>query len=140
MPALAAGCKVTVEPTRAIADMVKRIRRHKGEGLSDFLASGVVIFRFISCERKEGQVDLWGSRLKQLGAEAMLLPRADAVNTIFSAKEEIIKSQIPRICESCHPSSVRTTKRFLSRRCASAIQNVRSLESIAETQPKLRPV
>jgi len=102
VPALAAGCKVTAEPTRAIADMVKRIRRHKGEGLSDFLASGVVIFRFISCERKEGQVDLWGSRLKQLGAEAMLLPRADAVNTIFSAKEEIIKSQIPRICESCH--------------------------------------
>jgi hypothetical protein len=36
-------------------------------------------------------------------------------------------------------SSARTTKRFPSSRCASAIQNVRALESIAETQPQLQP-
>ena len=35
-------------------------------------------------------------------------------------------------------SSARTTKRFPSSRCASAIQIVRPLESIAETQPQLR--
>jgi hypothetical protein len=33
-------------------------------------------------------------------------------------------------------SSARTTKRFPSPRCASAIQIVRPLESIAETQPE----
>jgi hypothetical protein len=36
-------------------------------------------------------------------------------------------------------SSVRTTKRFPSPQCASAIQIVRPLESIAETQPQLQP-
>ncbi len=36
-------------------------------------------------------------------------------------------------------SSERTTKRFPSPRCASAIQIVRPLESIAETQPQLQP-
>src|SRR5437588_6716046 len=36
-------------------------------------------------------------------------------------------------------SSARTTKRFLSPRCASVIQIVRPLESIAETRPKLHP-
>src|SRR5206468_4141358 len=36
-------------------------------------------------------------------------------------------------------SSARTTKR-LSSRCASAIQIVRPLESIVETQPQLQPV
>ena len=36
-------------------------------------------------------------------------------------------------------SSARTTKRFPSSRCASAIQIVRPLESIAETQPQLQP-
>jgi hypothetical protein len=35
-------------------------------------------------------------------------------------------------------SSARTTKRFPSSRCASAIQIVRPLESIAETQPQLQ--
>src|SRR5205807_4411046 len=38
-----------------------------------------------------------------------------------------------------HFSSTCTTKRFPSPRCASAIQIVRPLESIAETQPKLQP-
>jgi len=37
-------------------------------------------------------------------------------------------------------SSARTTKRFPSSRCASAIQIFRPLESIAETQPQLHPV
>ena len=36
-------------------------------------------------------------------------------------------------------SSACTTKRFPSSRCASAIQIVRPLESIAETQPQLQP-
>src|SRR5205823_11569416 len=36
-------------------------------------------------------------------------------------------------------SSARTTKRFPSPRCASVIQIVRPLESIAETQPQLQP-
>src|SRR5437016_98543 len=36
-------------------------------------------------------------------------------------------------------SSACTTKRFPSPRCASAIQIVRRLESIAETQPRLQP-
>ena len=36
-------------------------------------------------------------------------------------------------------SSARTMKRFPSSRCASAIQIVRPLESIAETQPQLQP-
>src|SRR4029077_2871189 len=36
-------------------------------------------------------------------------------------------------------SSACTTKRFPSPRCASAIQIVRPLESIAETQPQLQP-
>ena len=36
-------------------------------------------------------------------------------------------------------SSARTTKRFPSSRCASAIQIVRPLESIADTQPQLQP-
>ena len=36
-------------------------------------------------------------------------------------------------------SSARTTKRFPSSRCASTIQIVRPLESIAETQPQLQP-
>jgi hypothetical protein len=36
-------------------------------------------------------------------------------------------------------SSARTTKRFLSPRCASAIQIVRPTESTAETQPQLQP-
>jgi hypothetical protein len=36
-------------------------------------------------------------------------------------------------------SSARTTKRRLSLRCASAIQTVRPVESIAETQPQLQP-
>jgi len=36
-------------------------------------------------------------------------------------------------------SFARTTKRFPSPRCASAIQIVRPLESIAETQPQLQP-
>src|ERR1700730_3031546 len=36
-------------------------------------------------------------------------------------------------------SSARTTKRFPSSPCASAIQIVRPLESIAETQPQLQP-
>src|SRR6266481_2340106 len=35
--------------------------------------------------------------------------------------------------------SARTTKRFPLSRCASAIQIVRPLESIAETQPQLQP-
>jgi hypothetical protein len=35
-------------------------------------------------------------------------------------------------------SSACTTRRFPSSRCASAIQNVRPLESIAETQPQLQ--
>ena len=36
-------------------------------------------------------------------------------------------------------SFARTTKRFPSSRCASAIQMVRPLESRAETQPQLQP-
>ena len=36
-------------------------------------------------------------------------------------------------------SSACTTKRFPSSRCASAIQIVRPLESMAETQPQLQP-
>jgi hypothetical protein len=36
-------------------------------------------------------------------------------------------------------SWARTTKRFPSSRCASAIQIVRPLESIVETQPQLQP-
>jgi hypothetical protein len=36
-------------------------------------------------------------------------------------------------------SSACTTKRFPSSRCASAIQIIRPLESIVETQPKLQP-
>src|SRR4029450_6978641 len=36
-------------------------------------------------------------------------------------------------------SSARTTKRLPSQRCASTIQIVRPLESIAETQPQLHP-
>src|SRR5438093_9556869 len=36
-------------------------------------------------------------------------------------------------------SSARTTKRFPSSRCASAIQIVRRRESTAETQPQLQP-
>ena len=36
-------------------------------------------------------------------------------------------------------SSARTTKRFPSPRCASAIQIVRPLQSTAETQPQLQP-
>ena len=36
-------------------------------------------------------------------------------------------------------SSARTTKRFPSSRCASTIQIVRPLESIADTQPQLQP-
>ena len=36
-------------------------------------------------------------------------------------------------------SAARTTNRFPSPRCASAIQIVRPLESIAETQPQLQP-
>ena len=40
--------------------------------------------------------------------------------------------------KSVNFSSARTTKRFPSLRCASAIQIVRPLESIAETQPQLQ--
>ena len=36
-------------------------------------------------------------------------------------------------------ASARTTKRFPSSRCASAVKIVRPLESIVETQPKLQP-
>src|SRR6266436_9927903 len=36
-------------------------------------------------------------------------------------------------------SSARTMKRFPSPRCASAIQIVRQLESMADTQPQLQP-
>src|ERR1700745_80839 len=36
-------------------------------------------------------------------------------------------------------SSARTTKRFPSSPCASAIQIVRPKQSVAETQPKLQP-
>src|SRR4029453_18080303 len=36
-------------------------------------------------------------------------------------------------------SSARTTKRLPSQRCASTIQIVRPLESIADTQPQLHP-
>src|SRR6266446_2705910 len=39
----------------------------------------------------------------------------------------------------CRSVAARTTKRFPSPRCASAIQIVRPLESIAETQPQLQP-
>jgi hypothetical protein len=50
----------------------------------------------------------------------------------------------PRITDSNSRNAVsfscaRTTKRFPSPRCASAIQLVRPLEAIAETQPKLQP-
>jgi len=43
---------------------------------------------------------------------------------------------IPQTRSTFHP---RTMKRFPSSRCASAIQIVRPLESIAETQPRLQP-
>jgi hypothetical protein len=50
----------------------------------------------------------------------------------------------PRIADSssrkaANNSSARTTKRFPSPRCASTIQIIRPLESIAETQPQLQP-
>jgi hypothetical protein len=50
----------------------------------------------------------------------------------------------PRVADSSSTnavnfSSARTTNRFPSLRCASAIQIVRPLESIAETQPQLQP-
>jgi hypothetical protein len=48
---------------------------------------------------------------------------------------QIIPSSFESIMQS---SSARTTKRFPSPQCASAIQIVRPLESIAETQPQLR--
>jgi hypothetical protein len=41
--------------------------------------------------------------------------------------------QVPQTRSTFHPH--RTTKRFPSSRCASTIQIVRPLESIAETQP-----
>jgi hypothetical protein len=46
---------------------------------------------------------------------------------------------IERSTDAVNFSSARTTKRFPSSRCAFAIQIVRPLESIAETQPKLQP-
>src|SRR6266699_3830502 len=44
--------------------------------------------------------------------------------------------RVPKTRSTVHP---RTTKRFPSPRCASAIQIVRPLELIAETQPQLQP-
>jgi hypothetical protein len=45
--------------------------------------------------------------------------------------------RVPQTQSASHPA--RTTKRFPSSRCASAIQIIRPLESIAETQPQLQP-
>src|SRR5262249_2268163 len=62
-----------------------------------------------------------------------------------SATVEFLSYRLPaRIADSSSRkavsfSSARTTKRFPSSRCASAIQIVRPSESMAETQPKLHP-
>jgi hypothetical protein len=49
------------------------------------------------------------------------------------------KSEIADSRNAVSFSSARTTERFPSSRCASAIQIVRPLESRAETQPQLQP-
>ena len=56
------------------------------------------------------------------------------VEAIRCKRESPIR--VPETQSAVHP---RTTKRFPSSRCASAIQIVRPLESIAETQPQLQP-
>ncbi len=59
----------------------------------------------------------------------------------FGASEQPL---VPRVADSSSAnavnfSSARTTKRFPSSRCGSAIQIVRPSESTAETQPQLQP-
>jgi hypothetical protein len=77
------------------------------------------------------------------------LPRIQNFFCIAAEVDKILpagqdeKSQ-PRIADSSSTkavnfSSARTTKRFPSLRCASAIQIVRPQESTAETQPQLQP-
>jgi len=54
---------------------------------------------------------------------------------VRDARESLVQSSANAVSFSF----ARTTKRFPSSRCASAIQIVRPLESIAETQPQLQP-
>src|SRR4029453_9438660 len=65
--------------------------------------------------------------------------RKDLLRARESARKKALFSQAPVRKSSINAasfSSACTTKRFPSSRCASAIQIVRLLESIAETQPQ----
>jgi len=64
----------------------------------------------------------------------------DSVSNFIFALRNPLRALLARIADSSSRnavnfSSARTMKRFLSPRCASAIQIVRLLESIAQTQP-----
>ena len=69
---------------------------------------------------------------------------ATVLSSLISSPPQSSGRSAARIADSSSTnavsfSSARTTKRFPSSRCASAIQIVRPLESIAETQPQLQP-
>ena len=67
---------------------------------------------------------------------------ADFTVTIFPIRhlrDEVLEN-LPALSRNQWLAHACTTKRFPSSRCASAIQIVRPLESIAETQPQLQPV
>src|SRR4051794_29783332 len=63
---------------------------------------------------------------------------APAPRNLPDADESVVCDVWPQV-QLFSSTSARTIKRFPSRRCASAIQIVRPLESIAEIQPQLRP-
>ena len=71
--------------------------------------------------------------------------RAHCVKSICCVGSRLTQERrVPRTAASSSRNGVNfssacTTKRFPSSRCASAIQIVRPLESIAETQPQLQP-
>ena len=71
-------------------------------------------------------------------AENTQLDRAN-VGVHFKAAWPRFRPTVLYFLATVSSSSACTTKRFPSSRCASAIQIVRPLESIAETQPQLQP-
>jgi hypothetical protein len=103
----------------------------------------IVIFLFLSleliltnCKSGKGERKLSREKLPALtpvpdGAEFEKNPTARQTN---SPEARIIDSSSRN---AVNFSSARKTKRFPSQRCASVIQIVRPLESIAETQPQL---
>jgi hypothetical protein len=79
------------------------------------------------------------SRLTELAACSCVRSRSELIVHFGAAKLLDARTADSSSTNAVNFSSARATKRFPLSRCASTIQIVRPLESIAETQPQLQP-